>query len=149
MRRPFVLYGCLVLTVLGTSNCMPTPEDYSPHYASIPVETPSGRVKKVMVPEACLTAAEKEDVAQEWVDNGERRLPPGCANNYNLQRMAERKRDLVKGRPLGKASGAVTARAVQKYMNKEGTPMGGGVEQGSTSAGSGTESAESAASKGK
>ena len=58
---------------------------------------------------------------------GAPRVAPGCANNYNLQRMAERKRDLTQGRKLDKASGETTARAAQRYLDGKEAPLGGAV----------------------
>ena len=69
---------------------------------------------------------------------------PGCANAHNLQRMAERQSDLVRGRPLGAAPAAPTARAAQEYIYgmPRGT-LGGGLPRlpGTTPQGAGTESA--------
>jgi hypothetical protein len=99
------------------------PPDYSPRYTAITVVTPSGREKRVLVPEACLHG-EPPSAAEM----GPPRIPPGCANNYNIQRMAERKRDLVHGRKLGPAPGATTARAAQRYLDGKEGPLGGAVE---------------------
>ena len=127
IARSVVLAGSLLAT-LGLAGCMQTPADYSPNYNYMPVVSEkTGRVKQVLVPEACLAPSEEEDVDRD----GKPRLAPGCANAYNLQRMAERKRDLVKGRPLGKAPGEVTANAVQRYMAKGASqPAQGGAREG-------------------
>lgn len=142
MRRQIVMRCCLVLTALGASGCMQTPGDYSPNYSYVSVvsEKNPGRVKKVLVPDACFAASETEDVDRD----GKPRLPPGCANAFNLQRMAEREGDLVRGRPLSKAPGAVSARAVQKYLNKEGSPLAGADEQGGGGQAGGKETLEQA-----
>lgn len=130
MRRPTILALSLAAALLGLSGCMQTPADYSPNYSYVSVESERhpGRVKKVLAPDACLGPSEEEDVDREG--EAPRRLPPGCANAYALQRMTERERDLVKGRPLGKAPAVVSARAAQKVLNKEGTPLAGANEQG-------------------
>ena len=99
-----------------------TPPDYSPNYTKVTVLRPDGRTKSALVPEACLTPDD-----QSPADEGEKRLPPGCANNYNLQRMAERKRDLVKGRPADAAPAAPAARAAQNYIDGRNPVLGGGV----------------------
>ncbi len=100
-----------------------TPPDYSPHYTQVSVVKPDGREKRVLVPEVCLTPAD-----QPAADYGPERLPPGCANNYNLQQMAARKRDLIKGRPTGAAPAAPAARAAQRYIDGRQEPaLGGGV----------------------
>jgi hypothetical protein len=71
------------------------------------------------------------------------KIPPGCANNFNLQRMVERKGDLFQGRNLSPAPAAPSVKAAQKYLNGErvgtlnadkvGTRVGttgGGVNEG-------------------
>jgi hypothetical protein len=101
------------------------PPDYSPNYTRVSVVTEDGREKRVLVPEACLTPDE-----QSAADTGPARVPPGCANNYNLQRMTERKRDLTRGRPLGPAPAAPAARAAQRYIDGQDKPiLGGGVRE--------------------
>ena len=97
------------------------PPDYSPHYTHVAVMNEAGKTRRVLVPEACL-AAERQSPA----DTGDPRLPPGCANAFNLQRMAERKRDLTQGRPLGPAPAAPATRAAQKYLDGRDTPALGG-----------------------
>lgn len=109
------------------SGCLPhEPLPYSPNYSRItlideskaPVEP--GRVHKtrrahqataVGVPDACITP----DVTEQPLY-----LPPGCANNLNLQLMVERPRDLVQGRQPGPAAAAPAARAAERYLY-EGT----------------------------
>ena len=146
MRGFLLRFGCLAAAAMTIGGCKHAgfpdyselPPDYSPKYTSITLVAPSGREKRVMAPEACLMPDK-----QSPADLGDPRLPPGCANNWNLQRMAERKRDLVRGRKLDPAPGATTARAAQRYLDgKEGT-LGGGVDApygggSSTSAGAGT-----------
>jgi len=101
------------------------PPDYSPDYTSMRVVGWSGKARWVLVPKACLVpdATEPPLLGPH--------LPPGCANAHNLQRMAERKSDLVRGRPLGAAPAAPTARAAQEYIygRKESLPgtLGGGL----------------------
>jgi hypothetical protein len=111
--------------LLGTallSACTPGfPPDYSSEYSYVAVESPHGRVHNVLVPDACLTP---DPTAA--IKNGPL-LPPGCANAYNLQRMAEREHDLVKGRKLGRAPAEPSARAAQRYLNgAEQGPLGAG-----------------------
>jgi len=101
------------------------PPDYSPDYTSVPVVGRNGKTRWVMVPKSCLVpdATEPPLLGPH--------LQPGCANAYNLQRMAERKSDLVHGRALGAAPAAPTARAAQEYIygNKGTLPgtLGGGL----------------------
>jgi hypothetical protein len=101
------------------------PPDYSPDYTTVPVVGPNGKTRWVLVPKACLVPDPTEPPLLGP------HLPPGCANAYNLQRMAERKSDLVRGRALGAAPAAPTARAAQEYIygNKSTLPgtLGGGL----------------------
>ena len=115
------------------------PPDYSPDYTSVPVVAANGRTRWVLVPKACLVpdATEPPLLGPH--------LPPGCANAHNLQRMAERKSDLVRGRPLGAAPAAPTARAAQEYIyGAKGTlpgTLGGGLPApGTVPAGPGAQS---------
>jgi hypothetical protein len=55
------------------------------------------------------------------------RVPPGCANAYNLLHMVERERDLVEGRKLGQAPAGPSARAAQKYLYGSTGPLGASV----------------------
>jgi hypothetical protein len=133
------VYLCLAVAVSALAGCAPPlyyqtvnsgtfpehPPDYSPDYTSVPVVAPNGETRWVLVPIACLVpdATEPPLLGPH--------LPPGCANAHNLQRMAERKSDLVYGRPLGAAPAAPTARAAQEYIygakgNLPGT-LGGGL----------------------
>jgi hypothetical protein len=121
MSRPVSLPACLTAILLGCSACAQLPPDYSPNYHYIPVVADgSGRVRYVLAPDACLTP--------DPTDNrlGAPRLPPGCANAYNLQRMADRQGDLVRGRPLGPAPASPAARAAQKYIYGTDGALGAG-----------------------
>jgi hypothetical protein len=100
------------------------PPDYSPRYTTMSIVTPSGKEKRVIVPEACLTP-EPDSEAEMGVS----RIPPGCANNWNTLRMAERKGDVMRGRRMDKAPGATVSRAAQRYLDGR-APLGGGVEGG-------------------
>jgi hypothetical protein len=126
--RPAVLaaVACLASACndYGAERSLVEPLDYSPRYTHVTVLREDGRAKRVLVPEACLAAAEQPE-------NVDAVPPPGCANAYNLQRMAERKRDLTRGRPLGRAPAAPAARAAQQYIDgdgdgrREGPALGG------------------------
>jgi hypothetical protein len=96
------------------------PPDVSSDYVRIPIVSskPPHRVRYVLVPEACLT---HDQTAKEGLG---KTLPPGCANAYNLLRMAERKGDVVKGQRLGKAYAVKTAKAAQKYLDGDTGTLG-------------------------
>lgn len=115
MRKGILRLGALAVAFVALSafdDHAPLPPDYSPNYSYIDVVTPNGRVKRVLVPDACMTEAEEPLVGI----GEERMLPPGCANAFNLQRMVARKKDLVQGRRMGRAPMATTARAASKYL---------------------------------
>lgn len=98
---------------------------YSPHYSHITLTDPADvppqaraprkghaarradRAQTVLVPDACITP----DVAEQPLY-----LPPGCANNLNLQIMVEQPRDLLRGRQPGPAAAAPSVRAAQRYL---------------------------------
>ena len=70
-----------------------------------------------MVPTACLGQAEPGP-------NETLRLPMGCANSLNLQRMAERSADLQQGRTMGPTLSAPLGRAAERYILGEQAPLG-------------------------
>jgi len=122
MLRLFRLSACAI-GLLSLAACAPLPPDYSPHYVYVPVASPArpDRVHYVLVPESCLIPDPTDDLLGP-------RLPPGCANASNLLAMAERKRDLVRGRKLGPAPAAPSARAAQHYIyGTPQRPLGAGV----------------------
>jgi hypothetical protein len=108
-----VLSFVVIAVLLPSGGCVRYPPDHSPYYQAVPLGAVDrrGRERYAMVPEACLV----HDPA--GVGLGEDRLPPGCANAYNLERMADRGGDLVRGRPLGPAAAAPAARAAQSYID--------------------------------
>lgn len=122
MPRPVRLLACLTAILLGCGACAQLPPDYSPNYSYIPAYSPDrpDRVRYVLAPEACL--------APDLTDNrlGAPRVPPGCANAYNLQGMADRQGDLVHGRQLGPAPASPSARAAQKYIYGSDGELGAG-----------------------
>jgi hypothetical protein len=145
MRRSMIALGGAATLAMMLAGCMHTPfpdysevpPDYSHRYTSVAVVTPSGREKRVLVPEACITP---DQVSEAEI--GEPRIPPGCANNYNIQQMAERKRDLTRGRKLDKASGGPVARAAQRYMDGREPALGGGVDENRSETREGTVSTQ-------
>jgi hypothetical protein len=121
------------LAVMALAGCSEFyPPEYSPHYSYIPSETSR---KPVLAPDACLTPDPSDTALGPH-------LPPGCANAYNLQQMAERERDLVEGRRLGKAPGVTSARAAKRYLNGESQPLGGAVSTPNATPGSSTTTSE-------
>jgi len=119
--------GAVLFMSLVLGGCLPhEPLPYSPNYSRVTMvdELPPepGAVRKakarrsaeattVVVPDACITP----DVTEQPLY-----LPPGCANNLNLQMMVEHPKDLGQGRQPGPAAAAPTVRAAQRYLY-EGT----------------------------
>jgi len=117
-------------------HCFPQqPPDYSPDYVYVPVVRADGGTRMVLAPKACLVADPTE------LPHLGPHSPPGCANAWNLLRMAERKGDLLHGRPLGAAPAAPTARAAHEYIYGAKDTLGGGFPRvpGSPAPGPGAE----------
>lgn len=107
----------LALAALALAGCQNSaardPLPYSPNYHMV---RNSGAVSKGyenetagrLVPDACVTPDVTEDPMY---------LPPGCANNMNLQLMVERQSDLVQGRRTGPAMAAPVVRAARNSID--------------------------------
>lgn len=123
-RAPMMLFALPLGLLLA--GCLHDPLPYSPHYSSIALADPADvpakgeaprkgqraprnapRAQTVLVPDACVTP----DVAEQPLY-----LPPGCANNLNLQIMVEQPKDLGRGRQPGPATAAPAVRAAQRYL---------------------------------
>ncbi|WP_026187267.1 hypothetical protein [Ensifer sp. BR816] len=110
-----------LIALAGCSGSHPQP--YSPNYSYLSMHgappAKPGIVRKgydttasqVLVPDACITP----DTADQPLY-----LPPGCANNLNLQLMAADQRHLLKGRDMGPAMAAPVARAAKRYIDGYG-----------------------------
>lgn len=129
MNLAIARYFGIALPFMVAACSATAPPDYSPGYSYVA----SSGGSDVLAPDACL--AEPADIPPARRSPSDSltpelgpHLPPGCANAYNLQLMAERKSDLVKGRKMGPASGAVTARAARRYIYGEEQPQGGANE---------------------
>ncbi|RWO84772.1 hypothetical protein [Mesorhizobium sp.] len=122
-----------VLLLVGCANSRQQPQEYSPGYSYVSTDTggsQKGVGGSVLAPNACLNEPADDDRSAAATDLTIVRgvgshLPPGCANAYNLQRMAESQRDLVEGRRMGAAAAAPTANAARRYLNGEEAPIGG------------------------
>ncbi len=122
-----ILHFAGLCALLGVGGCQTQPEPYSPnyHYVSTgPVAAGSkGKIVRkgydrpgekgyaaegrMLVPDACTTPDNTPDALY---------LPSGCANNLNLQLMAEKEGDLVRGRDMGPAMAAPVARAAKRII---------------------------------
>jgi hypothetical protein len=127
-----VFWLCVCATLSMLSGCTQAPPPpYSADYSYMAVASPTRPFQRwALVPNACLEA-DPSDSSRYLGPHA----PPGCANAYNLMRMTEREGDLVRGRRLGAAPAAPSARAAQRYING-GTgsavygptaPLGGGL----------------------
>jgi hypothetical protein len=117
MRKGILRLGVLAVAFVSLSAFdwdVPMPPEYSPGYSYVDVVGPNGKMKRVLLPDACMTEPEEASFATIGEEN---MLPMGCANAYNLQRMVARKKDLVKGRHMGRAPMAPAARAAKKYID--------------------------------
>ncbi|MGI2033527.1 hypothetical protein ACRQ1B_14135 [Rhizobium panacihumi] len=106
-----------ITATLALSGCQNSKErdplPYSPnyHYAQGSGAVSKGYEKQAsgrLVPDACVTPDVTEDPMY---------LPPGCANNMNLQLMVERESDLVQGRKTGPAMAAPVVRAARNSID--------------------------------
>jgi hypothetical protein len=118
---PVHLYLAAAAALLALGGCS-LPPDYSPNYSYIAVPAPTakhpGRVEYVLAADACLMPDPTAAIPTGPL------LPAGCANAYNLQRMADREHDLVEGRKLGRAPAAPSARAAEIYLYGRQGPLG-------------------------
>ena len=120
--------GLSILLVGG--GCTTPPQPYSPNYryvSAIPAGTaashgkivPKGYDKpgatqgSVLVPDACIMPDNAPNALY---------LPSGCANNLNLQLMAEKESDLLRGRDMGPAMAAPVARAAKRIIEGQDSP---------------------------
>jgi hypothetical protein len=113
---------CFATALFALAGCADIPPDHEATYSYYPVPAPTARhpdrVRYVLVPDSCQIPDPTAAVPTGLY------LPPGCANDHNLLRMTERQQDIVKGRPLGRAPAAPTARAAQRYINGGDMPLG-------------------------
>lgn len=105
--------GLVALALAGCQNSAERdPLPYSPNYhmtkAAGPVRKGYEPQNRRLVADACVTPDVVEDPLY---------LPPGCANNTNLQLMVERESDLVRGRRTGPAMAAPVVRAARRVID--------------------------------
>jgi hypothetical protein len=134
MRTAPFSWMIFTLPLLAIAGCVKAVdrEDYSPGYSYVATAgggSGKGADGSVLVPDACLGEPADNhplpaDTRLTVIPDVGPHLPPGCANAYNLQRMAERQRDLVEGRHMGAAPGAPTARAARRYIHGDEQPFG-------------------------
>lgn len=67
-----------------------------------------GHQRQLIVPNTCQTQPEQSGIVM---------LPPGCANDLNLQLMVERPSDLIRGREMGPALAAPVANAARERLD--------------------------------
>lgn len=116
ISAPHLTLGLAAILLSGCQNSAERdPLPYSPNY-HVAAASSSGAVRKGyerqeagrLVPDACVTPDVTEDPLY---------LPPGCANNMNLQLMVERESDLVHGRKTGPAMAAPVVRAARNSID--------------------------------
>lgn len=126
-----------VVALAGCANTIPQPQDYSPGYSYVATDSSAASGKgvgsSVLAPNACLVEpADGVPAAVTHltiVSEVGPHLPPGCANAYNLQRMAESQRDLIEGRRMGPAAAGPTVRAARQYLYGNEAPIGGATQE--------------------
>jgi hypothetical protein len=124
MRCPRTVHLAIaLLPALG--GCTRIPDYPTSQFSRLALDTAGGPgsqpSRQVLWPDDCRPAAPPSELP---VGGG---LPPGCANAYNLLMMAEREDDVVRGRRLGPAAAAPSARAAQKYVYGGEGPLGAGI----------------------
>ncbi|TWH00090.1 hypothetical protein L598_001100000060 [Mesorhizobium sp. J18] len=129
-----------MLSLLTAAGCASAPPDHSAGYSYVSTnsftDTGKGVGGSILVPDACLgepadSSPQPAQTIGTVVPQLGPHLPPGCANAYNLQLMAENQRDLVEGRRLGPAPAAPTVRAARRYIYGEEEAIGGAHDEGS------------------
>src|SRR5215472_12842159 len=108
--EPLLVASVLALPLLG--GCARLPVDDTSHFSYVAVSTAGGgaHTATMLWPDACQPQPAHDPSLGAT-------LPLGCANGYNLLHMAEHEGDLVRGRRLGPALAAPSARAAQKYID--------------------------------
>lgn len=110
-----------VIALAGCNAPARDPLPYSPNYQYIGgAQSSTGVIRKGyavssaserrLVPDACVTPDITADPFY---------LPPGCANNVNLQQMVANQGDLLRGTTTGSAMAAPAARAARKVIDGE------------------------------
>jgi type IV pilus biogenesis protein CpaD/CtpE len=107
--------GLAALALAGCQNQTVAQRDPLPYSPNYHVAKSAGPVRKGydaqsgrLVPDACVTPDVTEDPMY---------MPPGCANNVNLQMMVERESDLVQGRETGPAMAEPVVRAARRVID--------------------------------
>jgi hypothetical protein len=136
--RRFCRVAGSAIALLGLAACADLPPDYSPNFAQVPVASRDRVARYQLVPESCLVPDPTDTQLGP-------RLPPGCANNANLLAMVEKKRDVVRGRKLGAAPAAPSARAAQRYIYGTRGQLGAGITQSNPGGGPAAVTTEPAA----
>ncbi|MFM9272141.1 hypothetical protein ACJ7V3_18080 [Halomonas elongata] len=98
----------LLLLLGGCSSSMgPMSWDTGYHATGVAHEGDTVERRLSMAPHLCQLPVAKTGIVT---------LPPGCANDLNLQFMAERPRDLLYGRDMGAPSAGPVARAARERL---------------------------------
>lgn len=106
-------WRCVPLVML-LSGCVSSmgPATWESGYRQVSVVTTEegDALRQAILPNTC------------WVSPGEKGvvpLPPGCANDLNLQWMVERPRDLLRGREMGPARAGPVGAAANEYLDSQ------------------------------
>lgn len=102
------LRPCFVVLLLAGCQSSMGPMSWDTGYRQVTTAATSAPHESTIMPNLCQP---KPD------DAGRAGLPPGCANDFNLQQMVVEPQDLVRGREMGPAMGAPVADAANEYLN--------------------------------
>lgn len=110
---PLLASAFLSLGLLAGCQSSMGPMNWTSGYRQVAVANPqpSGAVagsQSVTIPNLCQTQPD---------DTGLVSLPPGCANDLNLQLMVANPQDLTRGQEMGPAQAAPVANAARERLN--------------------------------
>lgn len=100
---------CLMVVLLAGCQSSMGPMNWATGYRQVTTDSATGAPHETTImPNLCQA---------ESGETGRAALPPGCANDLNLQLMVVEPQDLVRGREMGPAMAAPVADAASEYLN--------------------------------
>lgn len=109
-RRPPWLYAWPLLALLGGCQSTLGPLDWDGGYQRVDSDADATTTQTLLLPRRCTLAEPAEHGATVA-------LPPGCANDLNLQQTVVNPRELVIGTAMGPARAAPVAAAAQERLS--------------------------------
>lgn len=109
LLRAARLVPCLMVLLLAGCQSSMGPMDWATGYHQVTtVASARAPYETTIVPNLCQPQSG---------ETGRTTLPPGCANDLNLQLMVVEPQDLVRGRAMGPAMAAPVADAANEHLN--------------------------------